>query len=498
MKDRNESTRVRITKTAVDALKVNERIIDDKISGFMARRLPSGTAAYGFRYRLKGRDQRWISLGEHGKITADQARKRATQLRAMVNLNRDPVAEDQAQRDVEDHAKRVKKNTVNAVLDRFVVEHVNEKRLRTAKEIERLLEMHVRPYVGAVPVYQLTRDDLNAMVRTVKKAAGARSSARALASLRSALNWYSIEDSKFISPVVRGMGGPPAKARDRTLNDSEIQSLWKALDSSEIVDEFSKIVRVLLLTGQRRSDVSDMHSDEIDVDTWIIPASRYKNGDTQFVHLTAQARSWIPDTKGFVYGARTGGKRPYSGFSKSKAMLDKVIARERKQAGLPAMPPWRLHDLRRTARSLLSRAKVPSDIAEIVLGHRLQGVRAVYDRYSYADERKDALERLAALLDSIISPRSAKVITLGIAMAEKTAADFLSVLIGKMISFLEVPSKLPAKEFSAPAGAENDVAVEGSKTGKKKGRMAACWLLKVRTRLPGNFIGAPSSKSWSS
>lgn len=413
MIDRSESQRVRITKTAVDALKVGDRIVDDKISGFMARRLPSGTAAYGFRYRLKGRDQRWISLGEHGKITADQARKRASELRAMVNLNRDPVTEDQEKRDAEQHAARMKRNTVNHVLDRFLAEHVREKKLRTAKEMERLLELHVRPHVGQTPIYRLTRDDLNAMLRQVKRDAGLRTSGKALACLRSALNWFAIEDSKFINPIVKGMGGPPPKARERTLTDDEIRSVWKALNSADVPAEFAKIVRVLLLTGQRRGDVSDMHTDEIDGDLWTIPANRYKNGSAQFVPITKQVRRYLPPTKGFVFGGRTAGKRPYSGFSKAKSALDKTIARERKQAELPAMPAWRLHDLRRTARSLLSRAKVPSDIAEIVIGHRLQGVRAVYDRYSYAEERRDALERLAALIDSIINPRSGNVVKLG-------------------------------------------------------------------------------------
>lgn len=141
-----------------------------------------------------------------------------------------------------------------------------------------------------------------------------------------------------------------------------------------------------------------MRAEEIDGDTLVIPAERYKTGIANAVPLTNEARQWIEDRKaGFVFST-TGGKRPFNGYSKAKKQLDAAIAKQRKAAGLKPMPEWRLHDLRRTARSLMSRAGVPSDIAEMVLGHKLVGVRGVYDRHSYAAEKRDALEKLAQLV----------------------------------------------------------------------------------------------------
>ena len=81
------------------------------------------------------------------------------------------------------------------------------------------------------------------------------------------------------------------------------------------------------------------------------------------------------------------------------------------------MAPWRLHDLRRTARTLMSRAGVPSDHAERVLGHALPQIRGVYDKYGYLPEKREALEKLAALLDSIINPPPANVVALRKALA---------------------------------------------------------------------------------
>ncbi len=165
------------------------------------------------------------------------------------------------------------------------------------------------------------------------------------------------------------------------LADDEIRSLWAALASTEVPEAFRNIVRVLLLTAQRRDEIGLMRAEEIDGDTLVIPAERYKTGIPNAVPLTMEARQWIGDRKaGFMFST-TNGKKAFSGYSKAKRELDEVIAKQRKAAGLKSMPEWRLHDLRRTARSLMSRAGVSSDVAEMVLGHKLSGVRGVYDRH---------------------------------------------------------------------------------------------------------------------
>jgi integrase len=167
---------------------------------------------------------------------------------------------------------------------------------------------------------------------------------------------------------------------------------------------------VLLLTAQRRDEIGLMRAEEIDGDTFIIPAERYKTGIPNAVPLTKEARQWIGDRNaGFMFST-TGGKKAFSGYSKAKRQVDAVIAEQRKVAKLKPLPEWRLHDLRRTARSLMSRAGVSSDIAEMVLGHKLNGVRGVYDRHSYAAEKRDALEKLAGLLALIINPPKGNVV----------------------------------------------------------------------------------------
>jgi integrase len=145
-------------------------------------------------------------------------------------------------------------------------------------------------------------------------------------------------------------------------------------------------------------------------DLWTIPGERYKNKLDHVIPLTAAARALI-DAKPagangnswFVFST-TGGAKPFSGFSKAKKLLDAEIAKIRKAAGRKKMPQWQLHDLRRTARSLMSRAGVESDHAERAMGHVIGGVRETYDRHEYLNEKRAAFEALAGLVNVILNP----------------------------------------------------------------------------------------------
>jgi len=404
-----------INKTSVDAMPSGALLVDTKIDGFVARKLPSGKVSYGFRYRGKDHKQWWLSLGVHGQsgTTAETARAQAKVYQGKVAGGKDPGADKQAERDKAAKAKQAGKNTVNAVLDLFIARHV-EKNLRSANTVKRCLEVYVRPRIGSKSIYELKRKDVVEMLDAIEDADKAVTADRVLAYVRKAFNWYATRDDDFLPPIVRGMARtkPADRARVRTLADDEIRSLWQALDSPDSPEPFRNIVRVLLLTAQRRDEIGLMRAEEIDGDTLVIPAERYKTGIPNAVPLTKEAREWIGDRKaGFVFST-TNGEKAFSGYSKAKRQLDAVIAEQRKAAKLKPMPEWRLHDLRRTARSLMSRAGVASDIAEMVLGHKLSGVRGVYDRHSYAEEKRDALGKLAGLIALILSPPTNNVVKL--------------------------------------------------------------------------------------
>ena len=184
---------------------------------------------------------------------------------------------------------------------------------------------------------------------------------------------------------------------------------------------FGAIVKVLLLTAQRRDEVAHMSRKEVGKDgIWTIPSERYKTKRPNHLPLSKAALDIINEQSDvndcdFLFPSQIG--TPYSAFGKSKAALDRaVLAAMKKEAKndtkVEPLSNWTLHDLRRTAKTLMVRAGVRPDISERVLGHVIRGVEATYDRHSYADEKRDALEKLAAIIDSIVEPRPSKIVSL--------------------------------------------------------------------------------------
>jgi integrase len=404
--------RQKITKTAVDKLKAGAILADSNPIGFVARKLPSGAVTYGYRFRDKesGR-QRWIGLGVHGDLTCDQARKKALRVAGEVQAGGKPVSAAVVA------AKRRQALGVNVdqLLDEFLTRYVRnpERPLRGAEHTERAFRAYVRPRIGAKSIYSVTRLDVVELLDAVEDTAGPVMADRTLAYLRKAFRWWAARDDQFSPPIVPGMARtrPKERARSRVLSDQEIRDVWKALDTARVPKAFPAFARTLLLTCQRRDECSRMAWQEIDGDIWEIPAERYKTGLPNAVPLTKAVRELIGAQKkaGFVFSS-DGGKRPLSGFSKSKRALDVAIAEIRKREKREPMPGWRLHDLRRSGRSLMSRAGVPTDHAERVLGHVIGGMRHTYDRHAYEAEKKSALERLAALVGEILNPTTGRVV----------------------------------------------------------------------------------------
>jgi integrase len=179
------------------------------------------------------------------------------------------------------------------------------------------------------------------------------------------------------------------RARDRILTDDEIRAIWKRT----VNGTFGALIRFLLLTAARRDEARCMTWQEIKGSDWTLPATRNKVKAELVRPLSKTARDLLdtlPRKSDYVFAGRNGA---IHGHSRSKTRLDK-------DSGVTG---WVIHDLRRTARSLMSRAGVSSDIAELCLGHVLPGIRATYDRHSYADEKREAFDRLAALVAEIVA-----------------------------------------------------------------------------------------------
>jgi integrase len=401
---------MKISKSRIDQMGPGEIMADGEIKGFVVRKLSSGKVTFGYRYRDPAGKQKWHGLGLMGSITAEQARILAKKRAGEVADGRDPSAERAAVKQEAAKANLAASKTVNAILDDFVKRHASK--LRSENQITSALDRYVRPRIGESSIYELKRRQIVEMLDAVEDKAGPVMADRVLAHVRKAFNWQAARDDDFLSPIVRGMARtkPKERARRRVLTDDEIRDIWQALETADAPSCYPRYIKMLLLTMTRRNEPADMSAAEIEGDLWTIPGERYKNKLDHVIPLSPYARALIgckpngfEGNNWFVFST-TDGARPFSGFSKAKVSLDAEIAKRRKAEGRPKMPRWTLHDLRRTARTLMSRAKVPEDHAERAMGHVIAGVRGTYDRYSFLEEKREAFQKLADLVVIILTP----------------------------------------------------------------------------------------------
>jgi integrase len=385
-------------------------------AGFGVRVTSAGTKAFVLFHRADGRKHletlgRWDENAGGGTLTVRDAIIKADKVAKDLKLGRREDARPERTRRREDGTSPGA--NISRLIDSFVERYVKkDAKLRSAGMIEAQLERLVKPRIGKVGIYEVKRSHISKMLSEIAEENGPRMADLALAYTRKAFSWYEVNghDDDFKSPIVRGMarGKPSEQARDRVLDDDEIKDLWAALDTIREPACFPNYVKFLLLTACRRNEVADMHADELNGDVWTIPKDRYKTKRDHVVPLSAAARQLIGTPKGdggFLFST-TDGDVAFSGFSKAKDALDEAIAKVRKNAGRKPMQPWTFHDLRRTARSLMSRAGVPADHAERCLGHVIAGVRGVYDRHEFATEKRAAFEALAATVAGILDPKS--------------------------------------------------------------------------------------------
>jgi integrase len=215
-----------------------------------------------------------------------------------------------------------------------------------------------------------------------------------LSLLRRIMHWYASRSDDFTSPIVKGMArtNPNENARERILTDDEIRAVWLATDEAR---PFDALVKFLLLTGCRVAEATHMIRAELVGDSWVLPAARNKVKVDLERPLSGAARAvldQLPNLGDYIF--TSDGKCGLGGISRRKSQFDDRCG----------VKDWVIHDLRRTARSLMSRAGVSPDHSERCLGHKLKGVRGVYDRHEYIPEMAIAYEKLASLIERIVHP----------------------------------------------------------------------------------------------
>jgi integrase len=353
---------------------------DTQVSG-LALRVSEARKTWTLHCTL-GNKRRRLTFGTYPAISLSGARTRADEAKATIAGGHDPgfsAAE-----------------TLRDICELYLAREGGK--LRSAEWRKRLLDRHVYPTLGSRPIAEVKRSEIVRLLDVVEEGSGPSMATQTLALVRKIMNWHASRTDDFVSPVVRGMARtkPNEQARDRMLTDDEIRRVWAVNNGV-----FSHYVRFLLLTAARRNEASEMEWAEVDGSDWTLPAARNKTKLDLVRPLSPAARKIIEDlAKAGPFVFTTNGTTPISNFSQFKRRLDKASGTK----------GWVLHDLRRTARSLMSRAGVPTDHAERCLGHVIGGVRGVYDRHEYHREKAQAFEALAGLIERIVSGTGGEVV----------------------------------------------------------------------------------------
>ena len=364
--------------------------------GLFIRVSPTGRKSWVFRYSFDGRQLR-MTLGKWPGIGLADARQKAGEAMKQVQQGIDP-----GQLAKEKKAKLKAAPTVKQLLDEFY--HVELSKTPSGDERKRLLKKDLIPAWGKRRVKDITRRDAVLLIDKVRKRAPIGASRLQSAMVRM---WNFAAERGVIefSPLV-GMRRPKEKPRTRVLTNDEIKHLWAGLDLENVdIDIFrpTKLaIKMILLTGQRPGEVSDMRWSEIEGEVWTIPPERAKNRQENRVPLgrmaldiLEQAKIFSSDDCDFVFQSSY---KP--GHALSRAALGKAIKRHWPEMELDER--FTPHDLRRTVRTRLAEIGISDVIAERVLGHKLQGLLAVYNQHHYDSEKRQALARWEARLSEII------------------------------------------------------------------------------------------------
>jgi integrase len=393
---------VKLTDLAIQRLKpsAKRREIADALShGLRLVIQPSGAKSFALRYRWHGKPQK-LTFGP-AALGLAAARKLAADAMLDLAQGQDPGAAKRLARQAEAAEADAADNTLRAICESWLKREGAKQRsgARKGRDLARL----VYPTLGARPVAEIKRSEIVKLLDKIEDKNGATMSDATLLLLGRVFTWHASRTDDFRSPVIKGMRRtkPSERVRERILSDAELRAIWKAADVS--VDPFAGMVKLLLLTGARRNEINFMRWAEIDgAGNWKLPAARNKTKVDLVRPLSGAARALVaslPKIDGeFLFS--TGAGSAIGHLSQRKARLDAASGTS----------GWTIHDLRRTARSLMSRAGVPPDHAERCLGHVIPGVRGVYDQHKYTAEMRDGLELLAQQIERIVNPPADNVV----------------------------------------------------------------------------------------
>lgn len=391
-----------LTDTAIRALKAREKPYQRADGGGLVLEvMPGGAKVWRLRYRLNGRPEK-LTLGHYPDVSLAKARLRREECKVQIADARSPAREAQAVKR-EQRESATSGNTLADFAGYWLTE-VAEKALKNPRNIRRYVEKDIVPTLGATRLDEVTPADVLALCDRIKKRGADQSAlqvrnvlkriyAFAIARLRVQFNPAAAIEASYIAT---------AKSRDRALSRDEIGKLLRGVYASSMRRAHKLALHLLLLTMVRKADLIGARWEHVDLDAgeWHIPET--KTGRPHVVYLSRQAAALFKELHELACGSEY--------VLPSRSSLKKPIAESTLNVAIRALgleiADFVLHDFRRTASTHLHEACFASDVVEKALAHEIGGVRGIYNRAEYADQRRAMLQQWADVVDAWIDARN--------------------------------------------------------------------------------------------
>jgi integrase len=390
---------MRFTIKSVDDLKLQPRqkeciVFDDDIPGFGLRIREGGSRTWIFQYRI-GSKQRRMVLGSarSAQLNLADMRKTASKLHGRVALGEDPAMNKAT-------AKRDAENTFLSYAEQYLESRKGSWRPGTYREVKRHLLLHAKPLHG-FPIVAVSQNDV---VRLLENIGGVTAN-RTRANLCALMGWIIRRGIKLPAGNVAAETDKPAQeqARERVLSDAELKAIWGGC----IDDDYSAIIKLLVLSGCRLNEIGRLRWDEIHDEQIILPGARTKNNRAHIVPLSEPAKAILTGLRRRPDRACVFGRRQDNGFSGWSAAKRDLEARAN------IAERWTVHDLRRTVATRMAELGVQPHIIEAVLNHvsgHKGGVAGIYNRATYDKEKREALNLWAEHVTALVEGRAAVVV----------------------------------------------------------------------------------------
>ncbi len=386
-----------LTDTTLKALKPRDKtytVTDDR--GLYVEVFPTGGVVWRYRYRLNGKYEK-LTLGKYPALTLKNARLKRDEAAQQVAMGESPAKKKQQEKVA---------GAEDATMADFAERFFKDIQSRDRKDVtmpRRYLEKDILPHIGSKPVRDITAEDVRSVIWR-KKEQGFDAAAGQVHGLLKRMFDYAltcglIQTNPVMALPMRHVYR--AAARDRALTPDEIRQFLRAMQTSNIRRQFKIAFQLILMTLVRKSELmlaqwKDVHVDEGE---WHIPVENSKTGKPHIVYLSTQAQTLFKELKPlasssvWVLPGRGTLSKPFANNALNQALKVSLQGQE--------IPAFTIHDLRRTASTLLHEQGWPSDVVEKALNHTIGGVRGVYNRAEYAEQRREMLQAWSDYIDGL-------------------------------------------------------------------------------------------------